>query len=71
MKQINWKNFAMAVVGAFVAGAGPAFGGAVEGMGVLEVPRIKAAAVAAVSAGASLAWPVALAFFVPTYKKRP
>ena len=51
MKLINWKNFALAVVGAFVAGAGPAFGVAVEGMGVLEVPRIKAAAMAAVSAG--------------------
>lgn len=71
MKQVNWKNLALAVSGAFVAGAGPSFGAAVDGMGVLDVPRLKAAALAAVSAGFSLAWPVAIAFFVPTYKKRP
>ena len=70
MKDINWKNLALAVSGAFLAGAGPSFGAAVEGMGVLDVPRLKAAAMAAVSAGVSLAWPVALAFFVPTYKKK-
>jgi hypothetical protein len=70
MKQINWKNLALAVSGAFLAGAGPSFGAAVEGMGVLDVPRLKAAAMAAVSAGVGLAWPVALAFFVPTYKKK-
>lgn len=68
MKQIHWKNLALAVCGAFVAGAGPAFGAAVEGMTVLEIPKLKAAGIAALSAGVGLAWPVALAFFVPTYK---
>jgi hypothetical protein len=71
MKQINWKAFFLAVGGAFVAGAGSAFGMAVDGMTVLEIPRLKAAGVAALSAGASLAWPVALGFFIPGYKKKP
>jgi len=68
MKKINWSNFGLAVGGAFVAGFGSTFGAAVDGMGTLSVPLLKAAVAKSASAGLALAWPVALGFFIPGYK---